>query len=86
MYEVIEFKSFIAGSVYPSFPVNTWLDGGYTFFLSTGAVLLTLVVLEKMGVEINESLVRIVGVCGVLLALGWAIFKNPLFRRLLIGF
>lgn len=86
MYEVIPFKTFLAGNIYPTMPVHNWLDGGLTFFISTGGVLLALVVLEKMGVEINESLVRLVVVSGGVLAGLWAIFKNPLFRSLLIGF
>lgn len=86
MYEVIPFKTFLAGNIYPTMPVHSWLDGGLTFFVSTGGVLLALVVLEKMGVEINESLVRLVVVSGGVLAGLWAIFKNPLFRSLLTGF
>lgn len=86
IYEVIPFKTFLAGSISPSFPVHAWLDGGFTFFLSTGGVLLTLVVLEKFGVEINESLVRLVVLSAGALAFAWAVFKNPLFRSLLTGF
>ncbi|MER2057323.1 MAG: hypothetical protein ABTA16_00785 [Niallia sp.] len=86
MYEVIPFKSFLAGNIYPTMPVHGWLDGGLTFFVSTGGVLIALVILEKCGVEINESLVRLVVVSGGVLAGLWAIFKNPLFRSLLTGF
>ncbi len=86
MYEVIPFKSFLAGNIYPTMPVHSWLDGGLTFFISTGGVLLALVILEKCGVEINESLVRLVVLSAGALSLLWAIFKNPLFRSLVIGF
>lgn len=87
MYEVIPFKTFMLGaSIAPSMPIHAWLDGGLTFFVGTGAVLISLVILEKLGVEINETSVRIVGLTAVLFALAWAIFKNPLFRSLLIGF
>ncbi|MEK4442351.1 hypothetical protein [Niallia sp. FSL K6-0077] len=86
MYEVIPFKSFMVGNIYPTMPVHSWLDGGLTFFISTGGVLLALVVLEKLGVEINESLVRLVVLSAGALSFLWAIFKNPLFRSLVIGF
>lgn len=51
MYEVIPFKAFMAGS--------SLVDGGLTF-ISISACVLVLIILEKMGVSINEKLVRFV--------------------------
>lgn len=49
--QIIPFKTFMAGS--------SLVDGGLTF-LSVGACVLVLIILEKMGVTINERLVRFV--------------------------
>lgn len=86
--EIIPFKTFMTGYSYisPDPGILSMLDGGLTFFVSTGAALLALIFLEKVGVPINESTVRFIGVGGVLIALLWAIFKNPLIRSLTIGF
>lgn len=90
--EVIPFKTFIAGSstlgysIGPSAHVLSMVDGGLTFFLGTGAVLLGLIALEKLGLTINESFIRYVAWSGILFAVLWAILKNPLFRSLTLGF
>ncbi|MCA1027346.1 hypothetical protein LCM23_14705 [Cytobacillus kochii] len=86
--EIIPFKSFVAGysSFTPDPVIFSLVDGGLAFFISTGAVLVSLCILEKMGVPINHATVRIVGLGGVLFALAWAIAKNPLIRSLVIGF
>ena len=49
--QVIPFHTFMAGS--------SLVDGGLTF-VSIGACVLVLIILEKMGVTINEKLVRFV--------------------------
>lgn len=82
-YEVIPFKLFMAA---PSPGILSLVDGGLTFFVGTGAVLLGLIALEKMGVTVNESFVRVIGWVGVLLAFGYFVLKNPLMRSLVIGF
>lgn len=56
-YEVIPFKVFM---IKPSAAVLSGVDGGLTFFLGLGSTLLVLIALEKLGVTINESLVRVV--------------------------
>ncbi|WP_342025708.1 hypothetical protein AADC60_24410 [Cytobacillus pseudoceanisediminis] len=86
--EVIPFKQFVSGYSYmaPDPGLLSMVDGGLTFFVGTGAVLMALFFLEKCGVPINEATVRAVGLGGVLFAIGWAIFKNPLIRSLVIGF
>ena len=86
MYETIPFKSFVAGNISPSMPIEQMLDGGLTFFVSTGAVLLGLVILEKCGVPINQTVVKWMCVGGLVFSFLWAVFKNPLFRRLVAGF
>lgn len=60
-YEVIPFKMFMA----PSPGVLAGVDAGLTFFLGMGVTLLVLIALEKLGVTINESLVRWVMYGGV---------------------
>jgi hypothetical protein len=92
MYEVIPFKTFVSGattlgsSIGPSPHVLSMLDGGLTFFLGTGAVLLGLIALEKMGLTINETTIRFLGWSGIAVAALWFVLKNPLFRSLVIGF
>jgi hypothetical protein len=86
MYEVIPFKAFVAGSISPSPSIFSMVDGGLTFFVGTGAVLLGMVFLEKMGIPINEAFVRVLMLSGILFSLLWTIFKNPLIRHTLIGF
>lgn len=63
--EVIPFNVFMAGS-----PI---VSGGWTF-LGMGATILVLIILEKMGFQINDKLVRIVGYTAIgysFLLLGW---------------
>ncbi len=87
MYEVIPFKAFVAGSsIGPSYQVLSMVDGGLTFFVGTGVVLLGLIALEKMGLTINESLIRYFAWSGILIAAVWFVLKNPLFRSLVMGF
>ena len=85
---VIPFKAFVAGTSYiaPNPGVLSMLDGGLTFFIGTGAVLLGLIALEKMGITINETLIRALGVMSLVVAALWFMFKNPLFRSMVIGF
>lgn len=87
-YEVIPFKAFVAGSTMmgPSPHVLSMLDGGLTFFVGTGAVILGLIALEKLGLEINETTVRVCGYISLAFAVLWFVFKNPLFRSLTFGF
>jgi hypothetical protein len=61
VYEVIPLKLFLA----PSYKVLAAVDGGLTFFLGLGTTLLILIVLEKFGVSINESLIRWVAYGGM---------------------
>lgn len=60
-FEVIPFKVFMA----PSAAVLSGVDGGLTFFLGLGLTLLVLIALEKMGLQINERLVRFVAYGGI---------------------
>jgi len=85
-YEVIPFKLFMATSMAPSPNLVSWVDGGFTFFVGTGVVLLGLIAAEKMGLSINESMIRMFVYVGAVLAIGFAIFKSNLFRHLLMGF
>lgn len=54
-YETIPFKVFMAR---PDPHILSYVDGGLVFFIGTGVSLLVLVVLDKMGVEINETAIR----------------------------
>ena len=85
---VIPFKAFVAGTSYiaPNPGVLSMLDGGLTFFVGTGVVLLGLIALEKAGITINETLIRTMGIASLIAAALWFMFKNPLFRSLVIGF
>lgn len=60
-YEVIPFKVFMA----PSPGILSAVDGGLTFFIGLGVTLLVLIALEKLGVTINEKLVRLVAYGGI---------------------
>jgi hypothetical protein len=62
MVEVIPFKVFMAG---PSTKILSAVDGGLTLFIGLGATLLILIALEKLGVTINEKLVRFVAYGGM---------------------
>jgi len=62
MVEVIPFKVFIAG---PKASILSAVDGGLTLFIGLGATLLILIALEKLGVTINERLVRFVAYGGM---------------------
>jgi hypothetical protein len=84
--ETIPFKAFVGGYISPDPGILTMLDNGLTFFVGTGVVLLALVALEKMGVTINDSTVRWVGLGGVLIAFLFFVLRNPVLRRLAIGF
>lgn len=86
MYEFIPFKAFVAGSITPAPHVLSLLDGGLTFFIGTGAVILGLVALEKFGLPINEQTVRFLMWGSILFFLLWFVFKNPLIRSLTFGF
>lgn len=57
MVKVIPFKVFMAG---PNPSILSGVDGGLTFFIGLGSTLLILIALEKLGVTINETLVRMV--------------------------
>lgn len=86
--QTIPFRDFMMGysSVTPDPGILSMVDGGLTFFVGTGAVLLTLVAAEKMGFPINESVVRLFVLTGAVLGILWAVLKNPLFRSLVVGF
>jgi hypothetical protein len=60
--EVIPFNLFMAG---PKASTLAAVDGGLIFFLGLGATLLILIALEKLGVTINEKLVRFVAYGGI---------------------
>lgn len=83
-FETIPFKVFL--SVTPNPGVLSMLDGGLTFFIGTGAVLLGLIALEKMGITLNETMIRALGVMSLIAAALWFMFKNPLFRSMVMGF
>lgn len=82
----IPFKSFVTGSIMPDPGYMSLLDGGLTFFIGTGVVLLGFIALEKMGVTVNESFIRVIGWVGVLISAVYFVLRNPLFRSLIIGF
>ncbi|MGV3464752.1 MAG: hypothetical protein ACO1OT_05605 [Heyndrickxia sp.] len=75
--EVIPFKTFVAGSTFPHY--TTLLDGGLTFFCGLGAAVLVIHLLEKKGVQINESKLRWLFWGSILALLGLFALKNPLW-------
>lgn len=81
--ETIPLKVFMAS---PSYQVTSMVDGGLTFFVGTGVVLLGLIALEKLGVPINEKMVRMSVLTGIVVMVLWTVLKNPLFRSMLLGF
>lgn len=83
-YEVISFKTFMDGpaigsSIYPDPSIFHMVDGGLTFFCGLGVTLLGLIVLEKLGVQIDEKMVRWFMWAGVLVFFGIFLLKNPLW-------
>lgn len=60
--EVIPFKVFM---ITPKASILSAVDGGLTFFCGLGASLLVLIALEKLGVTINERLVRFLAYTGI---------------------
>jgi hypothetical protein len=54
--ETIPFKVFMA----PGPGILSAVDGGLVFFIGLSATILVLIALEKLGVTINEKLVRLV--------------------------
>lgn len=60
--EVIPFKVFM---IAPKPAILSAVDGGLTFFLGLGSTILVLIALEKLGVPINERLVRFVAYFGI---------------------
>lgn len=81
-YEVIPFKTFMA---FPVPHLLSW-DGGLTFFVGTGVLLFGLVALEKLGVSVNEKVLRWTVLTSVLIFVVWSVLTMPLFRHLLFGF
>lgn len=80
MNEVIPFKVFMSAGHLSA------VDGGLTFFVGTGVVLLGLVALEKLGVTINETAVRWFVRISVVSFVAWWVLTSPLLRHLLFGF
>lgn len=80
MNEVIPFKVFMSSAHLSA------VDGGLTFFIGTGVVLLGMVVLEKLGVTINETAVRWFVRIGVAVFAAWWVLTSRLLRHLLFGF
>jgi hypothetical protein len=62
MVKVIPFKVFMAS---PNPSILSGVDGGLTLFIGLGVTLLVLIALEKLGVTINEKLVRYVAYGGI---------------------
>lgn len=61
---------------------HTLLNGGLVFFSGLGVSLITLAILEKFGIEINTTLLRIIMVGGILGSFVWSILKNPIILSL----
>lgn len=61
--EVIPFKMFMATG--PKASTLAAVDGGLVLFLGLGTTMLVLIALEKLGVTINEKLVRFVAYGGI---------------------
>ncbi len=54
------------------------IESGLVFFAGLGISFLGLTFLEKLGVRINDKLLRIVVVSGLLAAAAYAFLNNPL--------
>lgn len=85
-YEIVPFQAFLSGSVVPSSSILSAVDGGLSFFVGTGVVLLGLVVAEKMGWNINKPAIRwTVRVCVALFVL-WAVLTSGFLHHLLFRY
>jgi hypothetical protein len=82
-YEVIPFNVF---TVRPDPSILSMVDGGLTFFIGTGVVLLGLIVAEKFGLPINNTFVKVLVYTGIGVSFLLFVLKSPLFRGLLAGY
>lgn len=79
MIETIPFHTFMAGSALP-------LAEGYIFFGGLSVVLLGVIVLEKLGITINDAMLKAMLFATFVGMVGWFIIKNPFIRHFMIGF
>ncbi|WP_243299154.1 hypothetical protein [Bacillus litorisediminis] len=87
--EIIKFSEFMKGSVIQSITPDPQIfhmvDVGFNFFLTSGAVILTLVLLEKAGFSVNESLMRVIMIGSIAGSILLFVFKHRFFRHVLLG-
>ncbi|MGD6898587.1 hypothetical protein [Bacillus infantis] len=84
-YQVLPFKEFVTGTIgfnAAALPVTE----AYIMIGGLGAVFLGAVILEKLGITINETMLKATAFIMFLGAVAWFIAKNPLIRHLMIGF
>ncbi|MET3699502.1 hypothetical protein SAMN05877753_111140 [Bacillus oleivorans] len=87
--EIIKFSEFMKGSaiqsITPDPQIFHMVDLGFNFFLTSGAVLLTLVLLEKAGFSVNETLMRAIMIGSIAVSILLFVFKHGLFRHIVMG-
>lgn len=67
-------------SISPPLWVGGYVDHGLLFFGGMAAVFLLMIAAEHLGLELNESLVRMVLWTGLALFTGWAVLNTTFFR------
>ncbi|GAA0313888.1 hypothetical protein GCM10008967_00490 [Bacillus carboniphilus] len=88
--EVISFQDFMKGSTIQAFispdpNIFEWVDVGFNATLVSAGVILTLVLLEKAGVSIDDTIIRWVMRASIPIAILWFIFKHSLIHHILVG-
>ncbi|MET3699334.1 hypothetical protein SAMN05877753_10227 [Bacillus oleivorans] len=87
--EIIKFQEFMKGpslaAITPDPQIFHMVDIGFNFFLTSGAVLLTLVLLEKAGFSVNETLMRVIMIGSIAVSILLFVFKHGLFRHIVMG-
>ncbi|MBU5214334.1 hypothetical protein [Heyndrickxia oleronia] len=75
----IPFHDFVSGAALP-------IAEGYIFFGGLSVVLLGVIVLEKLGITINDAMLKVMLFATFVGMVGWFIIKNPFIRHFVIGF
>lgn len=87
--KTIGFQEFMKGStiqtISPDPNILHMVDVGFNFFLTSGAVLLTLVFLEKAGFSVNESVMRVIMIGSIVVSLFLFLSGHGFFRHIRLG-
>jgi hypothetical protein len=80
--EIIPLSVFLAPSPFSL----SLVDRGLTFFIGTGAVLLGLVIAEKLGFQVNNTVVRWTVRITVAIFVLWAVLTSGFLTHVMFGY